>query len=666
MAKVNDAQRMANAKLFGTAIKKVETLAPKLAQYYKQEEERQDKILRNEMKLLVRQTGLTWQKVTDYNKYNKDKEDYIEDVGLYEREAARLEALPNNQIENRDLARDLRGITGNRARVLKEVLVGKAASGWGNQFLTDASTFTTSVYKREDGTALSYANVESAEELKILLNEYHTHIGLNDIDDADVSNEYLNDEYWPRIRKAEESIISTWSTNKYNLDQTEKLGEVKSRLGAAKGSDNIGALYLELVNNNPALFKSGAKAGVLDEAFKLYETGQLDLPDLIAIRDHVFLPRGSKQEKTVGEHFDAQFGDFDTRIEQAQTKRLQSLENSRLNKGKLFVLELRQKVEERGYNLTEAEYVEARDTFRKLHGYEPESLKIMGRNTTDDIEDDAIIEGLNYKLTIGLAVSDDEVRQIQDKTKRDNFMKLDRTGIENVTVYGKRITALTDEYFQVQTGEAPKTELWYQTEHLAKASFKSRYAQLISNGTFPPTAEGRQKAREMAYQETKDLLNAGAFSQPSERAKVGEYSLNMSKAQKGMSEAKKQGNVNYVENTIIPGTEKALRALENFKPGDKIPDIYYGIALDHKRLPGKDLPATAWEIANAQYKLATGKELPKTKEQLNVESVSNVSQYLVTYRRTNSRVRQAQVIEQASESANTDQIWNGQNVIWFP
>ena len=56
----------------------------------------------------------------------------------------------------------------------------------------------------------------------------------------------------------------------------------------------------------------------------------------------------------------------------------------------------------------------------------------------------------------------------------------------------------------------------------------------------------------------------------------------------------------------------------------------------------------------------------QTKEQLNVESVSNVSQYLVTYRRTNSRVRQAQVIEQASESANTDQIWNGQNVIWFP
>ena len=82
----------------------------------------------------------------------------------------------------------------------------------------------------------------------------------------------------------------------------------------------------------------------------------------------------------------------------------------------------------------------------------------------------------------------------------------------------------------------------------------------------------------------------------------------------------------------------------------------------YKRSPD-GLPATKWKIAAAQYKLATGKDLPKDKDQLNLESLSDTNQYIINYRRTNQRVRQAQ-IQTKAEQENTEKEDNKKEDIW--
>ncbi len=659
MARVNDQQRLQNAKIFGNAIKQAEKFIPTLAKYWKQEEERKDQLYRTEGLLLARESGATWSDLRDWAQRNKDKENYNADVGYYEHLAAKLEATGN--IEDRDTARELRNLTGHRGVIFKEVLVGQAARSFSSDFTT--SDFQTVDYKKEDGTPLAYSNVESKEELRILLREYHKHVGLLDIDEAGLSNDFLAERYWPQIQKQEEALIQTWSTNKYNADQVERKDLVIKRLGAAKGSNDIGEIYLQSVRNNPTLYKAGSKKGVLEEAYTLYENGELDREDLERIKNHLFIPKGYKDGKTpitIGKHFKPQFDDFDKRIAELDAKRFQNKQVERQNQAYELAEGLRQQVQERGFPLTEAEYATARNRLIQLGIYDlPKAFTILGDNTLQDQDDQALIDSFNHDASLGIPISEQRIMQIQDDTKRKAWLDNSHAinGISNIKTYHGQIDGFTNDLALRTTGDQTKSSEWYVMNYKLKNYFNQRYQHHIA--VAPPTAEGRRLAAEKAITETQTYAkfneSNNEFGRWEPSDKITTYSANVLKATNALSKAKSTGNgIRYIENTIIPGTETALKELETWSPSQPLPAIYTEIASNFKT-SADGLPATRWMIANAQYKLATGKELPKDKNQINLESLATTNQYIINYRRTNQVVRQVQIKE---ENKNDDKVWN--------
>ena len=110
--------RMANAKQVQQNVDKIYKLAPSLAKYYIDEGEKRDKRLMNKAYQLHMETGITLQKLTDWNRRNEDKEGYLKDVGFYHEAAAKAE-----QEGNYDLASRLRNITGHRLVMAKQSLL---------------------------------------------------------------------------------------------------------------------------------------------------------------------------------------------------------------------------------------------------------------------------------------------------------------------------------------------------------------------------------------------------------------------------------------------------------------------------------------------------------------------------------------------------------------
>ena len=90
--------------------------------------------------------------------------------------------------------------------------------------------------------------------------------------------------------------------------------------------------------------------------------------------------------------------------------------------------------------------------------------------------------------------------------------------------------------------------------------------------------------------------------------------------------------------------------------------MYTAIASRTKYVDSQNkIVATAWEIANRQHILQYGKPLLPTKFQQNVTSLKNpYSQILVTHRKTDARVKQAQIIE---ESNNDEQVFNQEEYV---
>ena len=114
MARVNDQQRLANAKHMGNAINNAFKFSKTMAQHMEQEQEKRESIYRNRAANLRMASGATWQGLRNWNNQDeKIKGDYT-----YHQHLA-------SEIEERDpeLAEELRNLTGWRERVWKEGLL---------------------------------------------------------------------------------------------------------------------------------------------------------------------------------------------------------------------------------------------------------------------------------------------------------------------------------------------------------------------------------------------------------------------------------------------------------------------------------------------------------------------------------------------------------------
>ncbi len=374
MARINDQQRLADAKNFGKVIDNAQKFSVTLAKTLKKMHEKRDQEAENESKILIRESDITWKDLQNYNARNKDKENFIQDTSFYNSKAAEYEALydadPEKNGHYLDLAGQLRSLTGNNARVMKEVLIANHAKSFSNDFLDyrteDGNLFSVT---REDGSIYNIHGAQDRGEVRALIREYQKQHHLTKT--SGMNDEFLAEKYWPEVEKQEQTIVNEWSRNKRAANLVADQESVKEQLTTIT-SENAGEKYLELVQLYPHIFKdSNAKAGVLNMAFGLVEKGLMKEEILHQIMDHKFIPKGSTKETTIGEHFEKQITNglgmtFDDRIGDMHIKRMEQINKEKQRKDAEFRTEFEKLKADNGGVVSEQDVTEAKAAYAQL------------------------------------------------------------------------------------------------------------------------------------------------------------------------------------------------------------------------------------------------------------------------------------------------------------
>lgn len=185
----------------------------------------------------------------------------------------------------------------------------------------------------------------------------------------------------------------------------------------------------------------------------------------------------------------------------------------------------------------------------------------------------------------------------------------------------KLITAFTNDHFNVTLGDAPKTPEWENMARRAREAEAGYYAEYIRAGSTPEEAQALTRKR------LEENFKAGTYTFDPKITPDVKYKRTLSSARNVM-----QLNPASIDKAVFVGTDAELKQLEKYDQGftDTLPKLYHDLALGNRKL-------TAWDIAAAQYKAATGRNLKQAPVQQAIQSKSEAYKRYMQYRPTRNR-----------------------------
>ena len=641
--------RMANAKQIEDNVNKVYKLAPTLAKYYVDEGKKRDKRLMNEAYQLHMETGITLQKLTDYNNRNKDKEGYIKDVGLYNEAAAKAEAE-----KKFDLASKLRNITGHRLVMAKQSLLRRAAMNWKSGW--DAAKNDIQI-EREDGTTLTLGNAKDSNEYNQLVREYNISAGFNDITWA--SPEFIDKEFRGTFEKQQAQGLAEWQRERNAAEKAEIKESWTESLITGAGTNQLGDTIIDLLNSDWAHSTNGTKASMredianlLAEQVALYndtngEQG-IDPLSLSSLEDYTFWHEGDKKEVPLSKfkEFDNERGGgLNDAIITAQAKRIQLRDAQNQVTVGAHKATWENGIEEHGLP-TQAEVAAEITRFHKNNPtITTTPAHLLKAYTVEDRDDDEIIQAMYAKAYRGVPLTQSDWASIKDKTKRDAAKEFAQgPGGSGIGDTGARDTAMKSAVGTKlqQLGLGTRTTEYNVMLSNATAAYNKLYIDLAGKQAF---GGDTSKLHEYVAGTIEKKIERGEIS--GVRAEVGDprsFTRSLNDGRTYILDANKQGKQmkSLLSTELIPGSEKQYARLEAYAQNPlrlDIPVYYKELAKDFKQY-------TAWDIANMQYMSQNnGKELPKPKSIIDLESKSPLTQYMIRHRPNGRRINRAEKIE---------------------
>lgn len=189
----------------------------------------------------------------------------------------------------------------------------------------------------------------------------------------------------------------------------------------------------------------------------------------------------------------------------------------------------------------------------------------------------------------------------------------------------KYITALTNEYFKVEIGDAPKSPEWESMARRAREAESKYYAEYIQAGYPPEEAQAKTRQRLEAN------FQAKTYTYDPEITPSVKYRRTLSSARRTM-----ELNPDSVDKAVFAGSENDLKILEEYNKGytNSLPKFYSDLALGNRKL-------SAWDIASAQYMAATGKQLRTGPKQEAARTQSAAYTTFMNYRPTAKKHQRA-------------------------
>lgn len=180
--------------------------------------------------------------------------------------------------------------------------------------------------------------------------------------------------------------------------------------------------------------------------------------------------------------------------------------------------------------------------------------------------------------------------------------------------------------------ESPK---WKRINGRAQDFFRLRYqeaAKLAANPT---------EAYDVAMAQTRDAIKAGQFTEEYDAALTQEHGVKVVEGKKTMQQWALDKDVPFemlASTQVIPGTEDDIQSLINYQKNgiNKIPPIYSQLSSGLRNM-------SAFDLARAQYRAFTGKDMvPPPAEQF-VDELGPEFQRFLKFKPTSARTRQAMV-----------------------
>ena len=649
-AAANGRQRLANAQQ-GIALQNtVFNLSPKLAKAYKDQMDKRDIALTTEAREIQQRAlaqGINLN-MEEYAAYQENEAHLDGATGYFDIKAQELHDKGETE-----LARQIRGLTGRRARMMHRVLLMDTANSYEADFYATRDEISI---ERKDEETLTWDNADTTAEKRMILSKWREEKGLKINDIYQFSDEFLEDVYYKKVRQVDERILNESNKNAIKIEEAEHLENTKSIfLAAGTANTNLlGQETLSWIESNKGRYggEKGARMAARNILLGLVETDQLTTQQFNSIYNHTFKHSGTGKDENIGvwKEFDPEDPLLQGKLEQAEQKGLVVREQKKAAEGHKFVNEIESKLADLGRPPTEEEVRDLQSQwYEQTNGLPlPPRLKALASSTLEDRDNLDIVNDMQTRLDVGKPIGN---LYEQIKGDPDLYAKWQKIAASDLgkgldaNLAGqadKMIVAEIKDELNMTLGVSETNTPEFLT---MKLNAQALYAREYRNAQF----ETPKEKHVWAMQQVKEAIHTNGG-----KALKVEPSISSSQSYAkalhlgGNAIAKDPG---VIHKGLIPGTEKDFKALEQYAKdpiNSSIPYIYKVLSDNIKGM-------NSWQLANAQYKAVTGKDLPsKPTVQERYESKSPLVQHMLRYKPSNQSVIRASVYDKGEGNFNIE------------
>ena len=651
-AVANAQQRKANAQQ-GIALQNtVFNLSPKLAKAYKDQMDKRDVALTTEAREIQQRAlaqGINLN-MEEYAAYQENEAHLDGATGYFDTKAQELHDKGETE-----LARQIRGLTGRRARMMHRVLLMDTANSYEADFYATRDEISI---ERNGEETLTWDNADTTAEKRMIMSKWREEKGLKINDIYQFSDEFLEDVYYKKVRQVDERILGESNKNAIKLEEAEHLENSKSIfLAAGTANTNLlGQETLSWVESNKGRYggEKGARMAARNILLGLVETDQLTTQQFNSIYNHTFKHSGTGKDENIGvwKEFNPEDPVLQGKLEEAEQKGLVVREQKKAAEGHKFVNEIESKLADLGRPPTEEEVRDLQSQwYEQTNGLPlPPRLKALASSTLEDRDNLDIVNDMQTRLDVGKPIGNlyEQIKGDPDlyaKWQKISASDLGKGLDPNLAGQAdKMITAEIKDELNMTLGVSETNTPEFLT---MKLNAQALYAREYRNAQFETAGEKHT----WAMQQVKEAIHSNG-------GKALKVEQSISSSQSYAKKLNLAGNAiakdkSVIKTSILPGTEKDFKLLEQYAldpVNSKIPYIYSVLA-NKINVPGYE----AWNLANDQYRAVTGKDLPsKPTAVQRLESKSPLVQHMLTYKSSNKQVIRASVYDKGNGDFNIE------------
>ena len=664
MAKVNDRQRVANAEIFGKAIKNAQNFSTTAVKGLKKQRKEQQQIFKNEAFDYAQTIGATQEGLYEFRQTRRK-------LGEDHSVLAYISHL-YSQRDDSDTALEMINLSGWRSQIMEETLAKDYANRFPEKFQTEINQ------KDENGQNKYYIDIKEDDgstrrvvwsdenktvaEATMLMKDFNLKNGYNPI--SHYRKELATDVFWENFQKSQNTILDGVRAEKRSALAKSTLAFHESAIivAAESSPQNLVKILQEIEMNEASLIggtRQTARTYLNDFVLNLFRQKKITYDQARGVITGTFQRNdGTTQPLTSFkeyEKFQSQLQAIQTGFSNEETVRVSAF-------GDEFTQRTIKGLEETDTVLTEAILSEAKDTFKQeffeIFERPPTETeypkKLLNMMTVEDKSDEDIISILAAKKAANEAIVYQDYARIQDPVKRKIWSDFAKTAAGS---------GMTDEDHASRNENLPplvagilaqtlgpmgptKSREYLQLYPKAERLYNIEYGNLVDQ--FEKSDQGRSALHDEIIKRITPKLTAINAGLPGENeSPENNYRFHLNQGRHYIQQNRSNLSLNELFGEgLIPGSKEQYDRLVNGYAKspryNRIPAYYYELARPYKGID-------AWDIANLQYMSQTGKELPKPNYKAVMQTFQPMSQYYLTTKTTHKSRNKVDIIENGGD-----------------